>query len=83
MRTTIIGWGNGAAVRIPAAMMQVVQISVGRSVDIRLEHGRIVIEPILDDGISSADLNALLADVTDENRPDPADFGPAIGKEVW
>jgi antitoxin MazE len=83
MRTTIRRWGNSAALRIPAAVMRVVRISADQPVDIRLERGRIFIELILDDGVSSVDLNALLAGVTDENRPDPADFGPAIGKEVW
>jgi len=83
MRMTVKKWGNSAAVRIPASIMEVAQLSIDQQVDVRLERGRIVIEPILDDGIASADLDALLAGVTDENRHDLVDFGPATGKEVW
>ena len=83
MRMIVKKWGNSAAVRIPAAIMEVAQLSIDQPVDVRLERGRIVIEPILDDGIAGADLDALLAGVTDENRHDLMDFGPATGKEVW
>jgi antitoxin MazE len=80
---TVKKWGNSAAVRIPAAIMDVARLSIDQAVDIRLEGGRIIIEPVLDDVIDSADLETLLAGVTDENRHAAVDFGPAAGKEVW
>lgn len=83
MRMTVKKWGNSAAVRIPAAIMEVARIAIDQPVDVRLENGRIVIEPILDDGLAGDDLETLLAGVTDENRHDPVDFGPAAGKEAW
>ena len=83
MRMTVKKWGNSAAVRIPAAIMDVARLSIDQAVDIRLEGGRIIIEPVLDDGIAGADLETLLAGVTDENRHDAVDFVPAVGKEVW
>ncbi|MDR6291322.1 MULTISPECIES: AbrB/MazE/SpoVT family DNA-binding domain-containing protein [Inquilinus] len=83
MRMTVKKWGNSAAVRIPAAIMDVARLSIDQAVDVRLEGGRIIIEPILDDGIAGTDLETLLAGVTDENRHDSVDFGPAVGKEVW
>jgi antitoxin MazE len=82
MRTTIKKWGNSAALRIPPVIVEAARLSIGQPVDVRLERGRIVIEPILDDDIASADLDALLVGITDENRHDPVDFGPAVGKEV-
>jgi len=83
MRMTVKKWGNSAAVRIPAAIMDVARLSIDQAVDVRLEGGRIIIEPVLDDGIAGTDLDTLLAGVTDENRHDPVDSGPATGKEVW
>ncbi|OWJ67947.1 AbrB/MazE/SpoVT family DNA-binding domain-containing protein [Inquilinus limosus] len=83
MRTTIGKWGNGAAVRIPVAIMKSARLSIGQPVDVCHEGGRIVIEPFLRDGIGSADLDTLLAGVTDENRPDLVDFGRPVGKEAW
>jgi antitoxin MazE len=83
MRMTVKKWGNSAAVRIPASIMEVARLAIDQAVDVRLEGGRIIIEPVLDDGIAGSDLDTLLAGVTDKNRPDAVDFGPAVGKEVW
>jgi antitoxin MazE len=82
MRTTVKKWGNNAAVGIPALIMEVACLAIGQAVDIRLEAGRIIIEPVLDDEIAGSDLDTLLAGVTDTNRHDSVDFGPAVGKEV-
>ncbi|MFE0756382.1 AbrB/MazE/SpoVT family DNA-binding domain-containing protein [Inquilinus sp. NPDC058860] len=83
MRMSIKKWGNSAAVRIPAAIMKGARLSIDQPVDVRLESGRIIIEPILDDGVTSADLDTLLAGITDGNRPDPVDFGLPVGQEAW
>ncbi|KGM34633.1 AbrB/MazE/SpoVT family DNA-binding domain-containing protein [Inquilinus limosus] len=82
MRTNIRKWGNSAAVRIPASIMQVAQISIGQSVDVWPESGGIVIEPALEDGIVGADLDPLLKGITEENQSDLVDFGPPDGKEL-
>lgn len=83
MRTTIRKWGNGAALRIPPAIMEDARLSIDQPVDVRVEGGRVIIEPLVRDAIANADLDTLLAGVTDENRPDPVDLGLPVGKEVW
>jgi antitoxin MazE len=46
VRVKVEKWGNGAAVRIPASVMQATRLDLGEVVDVRGEAGRIVIEPV-------------------------------------
>lgn len=73
-------WGNSASVRIPAAVMQAAQLHLDQPVDVREEGGRIVIEPFRPEAY---DLAALVAGITDENRHDAIEMGPAVGQEAW
>ena len=43
---TVKKWGNSAAVRIPASVMQALHLHLDALVDVREDEGRIVIEPI-------------------------------------
>jgi antitoxin MazE len=80
MRVIVKKWGNSAAVRIPAAIMEATQLSLDEAVEVREERGRIVIEPVRP---SKYDLAQLLADITPENLHAEASFGPAVGKEAF
>ena len=80
MQGVVKKWGNSAAVRIPAAVLEAAQVRVDQPVDVREEGGRIVIEKLR---VARYDLSALVAGITDENRHDPADFGKPTGREAW
>ena len=80
MQGIVKKWGNSAAVRIPAAVLEAAQLRLDQPVDVREEGGRIVIEPVRP---ARYDLEALVAGITDDNRHDPVDMGPAVGREVW
>ncbi len=80
MKATVKKWGNSAAVRIPASVMQALQINLDDAIDVREESGRIVIEPVRR---KPYDLGALLKGITSKNRHESVDFGPPSGKEVW
>jgi len=80
VKTTVRKWGNSAAVRIPAAVMQASRLDLDEVVDVREEAGRIVIEPVRQ---KTYDLDTLLKGITSKNQHDPVDFGPPMGKEVW
>lgn len=80
MRVTVKKWGNSASVRIPAAVMQAAQLALDQIVEVREEHGRVVIEPVRE---RDYDLNDLLARITPENLHAPVEFGAPVGKEVW
>jgi antitoxin MazE len=72
-------WGNSAAVRIPAAVMEAISLNLDETVDVREEGGRIVIEPVR---VKEYNLDQLLAGITPDNLHGEVDFGPAVGKET-
>ena len=80
MRATVKKWGNSAAVRIPASVMQATNIALDEVVDVREEDGRIVIEPVRQ---KRYQLDTLLKAITSKNQHRPFDFGAPVGKEVW
>ncbi len=80
MKSVVKKWGNSAAVRIPAAVMEAIPLELDEPVDVREEAGRIVIEPVRQ---KAYDINALIKAITSENLHKAADFGAAVGKEVW
>lgn len=80
MKVTVRKWGNSAAVRIPASVMQATHLDVNEVVRVREEAGRIVIEPVRQ---KTYELARLLKGITPKNRHDGVDFGAAMGKEAW
>ncbi|PZW46874.1 antitoxin MazE [Humitalea rosea] len=80
MKVFVKKWGNSASVRIPAAVMTAAHLSLDQAVEVREDGGRIIIEPVPE---AAFDLAALVEGITDANRHDAVDFGPAVGREVW
>jgi antitoxin MazE len=80
MRAVVRKWGNSAAVRIPATVMQSMHLDLDEAVDVREEAGRIVIEPVRK---KTYDLRELVKAITARNQHEAVEFGPAQGKEVW
>lgn len=78
MRAIIRRWGNSAAVRIPAAVLETAALRCDQAVEVRAEAGQIVIEPVRGDAFRLADL---LAQIRDENLHEEIDFGPPVGRE--
>jgi antitoxin MazE len=80
MKATVRKWGNSAAVRIPASVMQATRLDLDEVVDVREDAGRIVIEPVRK---KTYDLGKLLKGITSKNQHEAIDFGLAVGKEAW
>lgn len=80
MKAKLKKWGNSAAVRIPAAVMQAARLRLDEVVDVSEEKGRIVIEPVRE---KSYDLDDLLKGITTKNLHQEIDFGPPEGREIW
>jgi antitoxin MazE len=80
MKVTVKKWGNSAAVRIPASVMEAMDLDLDEVVEVREEKGRIVIEPVRQ---KTYVLDDLLKRITAKNRHEAVDFGSAQGKEVW
>lgn len=80
MRVVVRKWGNSAAVRIPAAVMEAAHLALDEAVEVREQSGHIVIEPI---ERKEYDLKELVEKITPENRHEELDFGGPAGQEVW
>ncbi len=80
MKATLRKWGNSAALRIPAAILESAHLDLDDLVDVREEKGRIVIEPLQ---AKHYDLGHLIQRISSKNRHSSVDFGPPVGKEVW
>ena len=80
MKATVRKWGNSAAIRIPASVMQASRLDLDEVVDVREEAGRIVIEPVRQ---KTYQLDELLKGITAKNQHESVDFGQPMGKEAW
>ena len=80
MRVTVKKWGNSAAVRLPASVMQATHLELDQVVEVRADRGRIVIERIRP---RKYELSGLLKGITKKNQHRAIDFGPAVGEEIW
>ncbi len=80
MRVTVKKWGNSAAVRLPASVMQATKLQLDEVVEVREDQGRIVIERV---GPKRYELSELLKGITSKNQHRAIDFGPAEGGEIW
>jgi antitoxin MazE len=71
-------WGNSPAVRIPASLMELANLSIDQAIEVRVENGRVIIEPAKPE----YSLEAMLAAITPENRHGEVDFGVSKGTEL-
>ena len=80
MTTLVRKWGNSAAIRIPAGVLAEAGLDIDQPVEIRQEHGRIIIEPA---PTLRIDLEGLLRKIRPGNLHEAVETGPPVGREVW
>lgn len=80
MKVQIQRWGNSLALRIPKSFAIESKIDQGSVVEVSLDQGRLVVEPVTELDYT---LEELLAGVTKRNLHAEVDTGVAMGKEVW
>jgi antitoxin MazE len=80
MNATIQRWGNSLAVRIPKAVARDTRLANGSVVDLTVQEGKVVIEPI---PRPKYRLEDLLQGISKKNIHPSVDTGPAVGREVW
>lgn len=78
MKAKVQWWGNSLAVRIPRSLARELGLHDQSAVALRLDQGRIVIEPLR----PAPTLEELLAGVTPQNQHRDLDWRPAGGPEV-
>lgn len=80
MKTRVQKWGNSLGVRIPKSFAAEIGIDRNSSIQMMIEEGAIMIVPERE---AAWTLEALLAGVTDDNKPSEWDTGTAEGNEPW
>jgi antitoxin MazE len=79
MQTVIKKWGNSPALRLNTAVMKSAQLNIDQLVSVKVQKGRIVIEPMVK---PEYQLDELLAGITSKNLHSESDFGRPVGKEL-
>ena len=82
MLTKVLKWGNSQGLRLTKALLNEAGIHVGDDVNVSVQRGRIVVEPV-PRVRGRYDLNALLSEMPKEYQPEELDWGLPAGKEVW
>ncbi len=77
MKATVTKWGNSLGIRIPSSLAAMLQIEEGRTVELEIHDGSLVLTP------SQEHLDELLNGVTPENLHREFDWGGAEGRETW
>jgi len=80
MENRVQRWGNSLAVRIPKPLADEIGLKDNSPVQLSLHDRQLVIVPLLKPALN---LEALLAQVTDDNRHTEVLTGPAVGGEAW
>lgn len=80
MRTKTVKWFNSLGLRIPKSFTEEVHVAEGTTVELLLEHGRLVNQPV---PTSERILDDLLAGVTEVNTHGEVDLGGSVGGEHW
>ncbi len=78
MQISVKKWGNSAAVRLPAKVVNAAQVDIEQRVEVRVEGRKIVLDPIIEED----NLDALLAQITPGNIHHEIDFDSLAGKEL-
>ena len=78
MQTTICKWGNSLGLRIPRGLAEDAGLAEGSVVELRLEDGRLVAEPLVVEKLAT-----LLARVTPKNRHRELFVDSPRGRETW
>ena len=79
MLTKVQKWGNSYALRIPKALAEELQFTLESAVELHIENGKLIIEPV---GKTEYTLDQLLAGITPENMHAEVDWGEPVGLEV-
>jgi antitoxin MazE len=80
MKTTVQKWGNSYAVRIPKSFIKEVGLEYRADVELSLEDGKLIIQPIKEKVIT---LDELLDGVTSKNLHTAVGTGDSVGNETW
>ncbi|SEH06966.1 AbrB/MazE/SpoVT family DNA-binding domain-containing protein [Candidatus Venteria ishoeyi] len=79
MQTVIQKWGNSLATRIPASLVNELHLKQGEQMNIKVDSGRLIIEPVR----HKYTLDELVDAMEPDNLDSETDWGYVEGKEVF
>ncbi len=77
MNLTIKKWGNSVGIRIPAPILAELQLEVDQLINMQVDNGKIIIEPVS----HQPTLEQLLLGINKSNLHQEVDFGESKGGE--
>jgi antitoxin MazE len=80
MVTKIQKWGNSLGLRIPKSLAKDAGVEEGSPVDISIDGGKLVIQPVRP---SKYELKDLVSQIREDNIHDEIPTGDPVGREVW
>ena len=85
MKGTVKKWGNSAAVRIPASVLEAAHVGLDQDVDVREEAGRIIIEPVRSRPRYTLEELVAQCDTKKRRSREEQEWldGPPVGREAW
>tara|TARA_B100000315_G_C14227372_1_gene429293 strand:+ start:75 stop:323 length:249 start_codon:yes stop_codon:yes gene_type:complete len=82
MLTKVQKWGNSQGLRFPKAILEEAQINVGDQVNISVQKGQIIVEPVTKVRGKYV-LSELISRMPKTYQVEELDWGKPAGKEVW
>jgi antitoxin MazE len=82
MLTSLQKWGNSQGIRINKDILRKSGISLGDSVEVFIEKGRIIVKPV-SKVRRKYNLKDLASKMPRDYQPHAFDWGTAYSKEVW
>ena len=82
MLTKVQKWGNSQGLRFPKAILEEAQIKVGDQVNISVQKGQIIVEPVTKVRGRYV-LSELVSRMPKTYPVEELDWGMPVGKEVW
>ncbi len=82
MVTRVQKWGNSQGLRFPKTVLTEARIDIGDEVQISVEDGRIIVEPVRKLR-GKYIIEELVAQLPEDYEPEEIDWGESTGNEVW
>ena len=82
MVTKVQSWGNSQGLRLSKQVLEDAHVSVGDNVDVAVRDGVIVVTPVKRTR-RKVSLRKLVARIPKNYKPEEADWGAPVGREVW
>jgi antitoxin MazE len=79
--TQIVKWGNSQGVRIPKALLDILNISGNDTLDISTKDGTLIIKKVSDSKHKT--IQERFADFNGSYEPVSIDWGEPQGDEIW